>query len=90
MLLTSSSTLASTLCSSSWSWSPLVLVSASVYAVLVVATLIDIVRHPRELLLLQQRWPWVLISLALVPAGFALYFLFGRLTPEDVLPPDAR
>src|SRR5262249_36775604 len=71
-------------------YSSSVLAAMIVYAIIVVATLVDLLRRPRELLLLNRRWPWILIALAIVPAGFALYLLFGRLTPEDVLPPDAR
>ncbi|MFO0984314.1 MAG: hypothetical protein U1E76_21755 [Planctomycetota bacterium] len=63
------------------------IVAALVYALVVAACLVDIARHPRDLLLTRRRWPWVVITIAIVPTGFALYLLFGRLLPEDLLPP---
>jgi hypothetical protein len=66
---------------------PPVLTGAAVlYVLIVLAALWDIARRPRQLLLAQRRWLWMVITVIVVPAGFALYLLFGRIPPEDAAP----
>ena len=65
--------------------SPVVIVAAVLYVLVVLVSLWDIARRPRHLLLHEKKWLWMAITLIVVPAGFALYLLFGRIPPEDAV-----
>jgi hypothetical protein len=65
---------------------PIVTGAALLYALIVLVSLWDIARRPRHLLLAHRKWLWMVITVVVVPAGFALYLLFGRIPPEDATP----